>query len=303
MAIQARRAPAPVVAPPPPVEQESLFDYIWTTVKTCNPGFPDQSEQEDVNNFLTRIVAYISPAEDGQPHMSGEQWEAFDLEAQGWFNAAAQAYTDQQELPVPDGYFQEEAAPVAPPPVATRGPAPRSAPVAAAPIANGANGAALHPNPQIAKMMEGKRRKAEERAAAAGSAPVATAPAMAPRGRAPVAAAPAPAPVMAPRGRAPVPAAPAPAPVMAPRGRAPVPAAAPVAAQPARAPIGRNADAVDDLRALVINDPNVTVNDLIAHARQNGYAQQDRSLAAMHSNIRSVMNLIERMGYDLVAKQ
>lgn len=307
-----RQAAAP--PPPPPPPEESLYDYIWRVVKEGNPGFAEQGDNEPLNDFLLRIVGYISPpaAGDNQPHMAEEQWNTFDAEAQGWFNAAAQAYLDQQELPVPDGYYvpEEEQQPPTPPPVqaATRGAFPLNATRgASAPTNNGA--APLHPNPQIAAMMEGKaRKKAEREAAAAGGngarPPLqAQAPQSAARGRgvppaAPVATAPPAAPVYGRRGAAPQPAPQPSAPPAVPaygRRAAPPPPAQPP--QPRRAQaVGRQSDVVDDLRAQIINNPNMSPEDLIAYARANNYVQQDRSLQAMHSQVRSILNLLERMG-------
>lgn len=319
MAIAATNRRQAAAPPPPPVQEqqeESLYDYIWRVVKEGHPGFAEQGETEPVNDFLVRIVGYISPpaAGDNSPHMAEAAWNAFDAEAQAWFNAAAQAYLEQQELPVPDGYYlsEEEQQPVAPPPppAATRGVLPVNATRGApAPANNGA--APLHPNPQIAAMMEGKARKKAEReaAAAAGGAngthppAQAQAPAPAMRGRgvapAPVAAPPQPAATYGRRGVAPQqpvqapPPAQAPAPAYGRRAAPPPPAQAP---QPRRAQaVGRQTDVVDDLRGLIINNPNLTPEELIAYARAQGYVQQDRSLQAMHSQVRSILNLLERM--------
>lgn len=312
--ISNRRSIAPPPPPPPAqdaAQEQTLFDYILACITAVNPAFAPQGPSEDDNAYLGRICSFFSPNGD----MTEEGWNQMDPEAQQWYNDASLAFEQNSPLPAPQGFYEEQpqsngngqaqAAPAAIDPATGKKPIPpglarhqaevRAKKEAAAAAANGSNGQAQYQAPAAPQQRGVPQRMAPP--------PVqqpqqAQAPAVPPRrgGPAPVYTPP-PQPVAPQRRMAPPMQQQVQAPAVPQRRGAPAPAAIPQQARAPRQSIGRDQGIVDDLRAQVVYNPEITPQQLVAYARERGYPQVESSIGAIVSQVRSIMNLLDRMGY------
>lgn len=313
-----RRSLAPAAPPqaaPPPVQEEqqdqTLFDYLYACITAVDPNFVPQQDNEDDQVFLRRMVEFIAPG-GGFPEESWATWEQDAPEAQQWYNDAVTAMGQGKEIPAPDGYYlvdEEQVQQTAPPQT--------SAPV----------GKPGTPGVQPTGLAKWHQQQREQKAAAAGSNGRASngqhAPAAIPPRAPPPAARTAPppattAPVIPPRRNAapqqPVYTPPQP---VAPPARRTAPPAQAQSQQGQQIPQRRQAPAapqapasggsrqraargsqemLDQLRAQVIYDPELTTQQLIEYARSIGSTQVDSSIGAIVSQGRVWLNLLERMG-------
>lgn len=317
--IQNRRSIAP--APPPPQQdqqqEQTLFDYIWACITALRPDFAPQGEHEPDNAFFERMVKFIAP--DGE--MSEEAWATFDVEAQQWYDAGAAAIAQNQPIPPPDGYYLPETNNTINLPDQSQQPqqqaAPGKNPVPAgiakwraeqdaikAAKAAATNGAAAPPNGRAPVQQQTQTRQPPPQQMPARGVPQqqpqqAQQPAVPQRRtqQAPVYTPPQANQAALQRRQAPAPQQQPQTQQWATRRQAPAPQQVQQQqAAPRRERAPRSQGVIDDLRAQVIYDPSITPADLIAYARSQGYTQVDSSVGAIVSQVRSIMNLLERMG-------
>lgn len=303
--ISNRRSIAPQPPPPPePAQDQTLFDYIMACVTAINPAFPQQGQNESDNDYLGRICSFFSP----NGEMTEEAWNQMDLEAQQWYNNASLEFEQNQPITPPDGFYeppQEEQQPQqqvqpqqsntpqkgqVPPGLARHQAEMRAKREAAAAAANGQGNGQYQPQPQ--------------QQPARGSVPQRMAPQQPPQQQPPAnnrrQAPPAPqqqqyaAPAVPQRRAQQQPVYTPPTPVQPQRRQAPAPQQAPAATQPRQT---RDQNVIDDLRAQVVYDPSMTPDRLVAYARSKGYPQAETSVRAVVSGVRSIMSLLDRMGY------
>lgn len=292
-----RRSVAP--PPPPPVEEAAptLFDYIVGYLTAIDPNFAQQGQNEEHNDYLTRIATFIAPGPNGG--MDEENWANFDPQAQQWYEDAAQAIVSGQLIPPPDGFYDAPEEPVqqaAPQPPATRGMNPAAqAGLARYRAEQAAAKAAASQSAPAPQPYSGNGHAVPQQRTAAPPAPVAGAPM---RRFAPGAPQQAPAtqPPAGPQRRL----APAPAPAPVQQGpmrrAAPGPAQAPAQPAPERTRSPRSQDQITDLRAQVVFNPAITGPELVDYARSQGYQQKDASVTAIISNVRTMLTLLDSMG-------
>lgn len=75
----------------------SVYDVLLSVGRSAQPKFPVLAAAETDADYLARLAQAVSS-------VSKEAFDAMPLEAQNWFDRAADALNGGSEIPLPDGY-------------------------------------------------------------------------------------------------------------------------------------------------------------------------------------------------------